>query len=203
MLSDALLRPDRFFRNRTTDPRVVAPFAIVLLLVAMRSAVALALPFLADGRGREPLASAGILNGLSRVPVTLAVLLVSWGLYALTFHVIATRFGGDGDLATTFTLAGWGFLPLLLSPLVTAGLIVVVLGDVVGTSAPSVTAMYANNPVLFAPVAAILLFKCWQGYLWTFTVRHVYGIPTRRAAITVAVPLVLSMLWSTMGFLPA
>lgn len=197
MLADLLVRPDRFFARRAENPSLRSPALLILLLGLTNALVALVPPLLLDVPRRVALAG-GLLGAFTAVPVAF----VLWGIYALALYGISTLFDGDGDPSTTAALVGWGFAPAVFSALASAVLMALVVDDLMGASAPTVGQMYLNNPLLILMAVVPLLFTLWQGVLWVFALKHARNLSTRAAALAVAVPLVVSMLWSVNGMVP-
>lgn len=200
-----LTHPDEFFAERTDDPGLRGPVLIVLAVgvLGLLSAVPSLLLVL---RGIPAEARAIVGAGLAIGAIFgLVGPFVVWLLYAIVFYAISMVFDGAGSFRDLFVLTGWGFLPRILGAAVSAVVMFVVVGT---TAAPeSAEAMAAFNrqlqsdPLVRASTVVGIAITLWSGYLWTHAVAAARGLSLREAAITVGVPLLVSIGWSLPGLL--
>lgn len=200
-----LTHPDEFFAERTDDPGLRGPVLIVLAVgvLGLLSAVPSLLLVL---RGIPAEARAIVGAGLAIGAIFgLVGPFVVWLLYAIVFYAISMVFDGTGSFRDLFVLTGWGFLPRILGAAVSAVVMFVVVGT---TAAPETAeAMAAFNrqlqsdPLVRASTVVGIAITLWSGYLWTHAVAAARGLSLREAAITVGVPLLVSIGWSLRGLL--
>lgn len=207
---DTLLTdPDAFFRARSDSPSLKGP-AVVVALVAVVGAVAGVVEFRATAQLYEQAfaqASADAAGSLFQmiqvagIAVGLVVPFVLWALYSGIFYGVSALFDGEGSFTRTLALAGWGFVPFLVGSVVQL-LVSVYRFEIRGVEVPAeVTAQQFREQVASGPLVTVtsaqgLLFTLWAALLWTFAIKHARGLSTRDAAISMAVPVVVGVLWT-------
>lgn len=204
-LITVLTNPGQFFQQRQQDPALRGP-AIVVLAVGVLGLLS-AVPSLRTVFESVPAEARGLV-GVGLVIGALFGLVgpfVGWLLYALAFYAISLAFGGAGEFRDLFALTGWGFLPRVLGAAVSAVVLIVAIGSVPPPETASAMADFQSrlqsNPLVRASNLVGILVTLWSGYIWTHAVATARDLPVRSAAITVAIPLVLSIGWSALGLL--
>lgn len=196
-----LTDPNGFFRGRVVDPPLRGPLAVVLLAGIVNGISALVLvrrllsalpeqagPFVAVG---------AVLGGL----FTVVVYLVQWAFFTGVFYGLSLfLFGGQGPFRSVLAATGYGFLPAVFAGAVNAAATWYALqsvtfpGDAAGMG--RVAAQLQHSPPLLVASALGVVFTLWQGFIWTFGVRHSRNVSLRQAAATVAVPVLALALWT-------
>ena len=200
MIRELLFDPDAFMRRRADDPSFAGPAVVVLLtaFAAILSGLVLIQAVAANVEGGmgTVLAAAGvplIVGGFVGV-------FLFWVLFAVAFHVISMAFGGEGDFRTTLSLVGWGFLPRIVRGVVTAVGVFLALQNVSVPTDPAAMGPFVRemqSQSVYVVVALVgIAMVLWQGYIWTFAVKHARNLDLREAVLTVAGPVVLSLLWA-------
>lgn len=203
-LLQACYDPDAFF-GREHRRLSVWHGALVVLAVAAVSAAALLLAGWLIARhatgtvvGEDVALRAVLWNALVPAVVLAFVgLLVSWPLLAAVFHGLSWVFENrEGGYTDTLALTAWGHLPSVvpfLAVLVSAALTA---GSVDYSGFPEVfgqqvvDVLTGGGTVVVVAVLALL----WQGYVWTYAVKHARGVRTEQGAAVVAVVVALLLL---------
>ncbi|WP_115863900.1 Yip1 family protein [Halorussus litoreus] len=120
------------------------------------------------------------------LPLVLFSGLLAWPLYGVGLHVLSAIVNGEGSFADTLAVAAWGMLPSAFQAVVGFGLLLTTLGSV---------DLSASNPELLASqvetlsqraqgdtAVLALAAAAWQGYVWTFGLKHARKLPTGSAA---------------------
>lgn len=216
MDTSLLTDPETFFQQRSENPGLLRPLAIVLLAaifsiggsILLYQALSTELPlfFLIFQAG-------GIIVGFFFT-------FVVWIFLAIVFYVISIVVGGEGSLGDTLKLTGWGFVPRIISGIITTIAYYIALQ---ATEVPSFpenidiqnqaqaeaalnavfefqTAIYTHPAVRVASVIAILLL-IWQLVLWVFAVKSTRDLTIRGAAISVGIPVGLYILYQIYSLL--
>lgn len=121
-----------------------------------------------------------------RLPLVFVGVLLAWPLYAVALHVGSALVGGSGSFTDTLAVAGWGMLPSALQALVGFGLLYAALGgidlagsnpEMLATQMQSLTERAQGDTALLSLAGAV-----WQGYVWTFGLKHARDLSTGGAA---------------------
>lgn len=194
-----LLDPDKFFEQRADSPGLFLPIVIVITAGLTNAASFLVITprLLATlSAGSQPLVGLALLVGAL---ASFLAIVVVWFFYAVAFQFISGRFGGDGEFRTLFLLVGWGFLPAILSGAFSFATTVYVFNGVAFPTDPTqyqpFLARHRSRFPFVVSRTVTIVFTLWQGFLWTFAVHHVKNIDLRRAAISVGVPIWLTVAW--------
>lgn len=218
-IGSLLTDPDSFFRDRRTDPSLKGP-AVVVTLIAVVGAISSVVQFQATAELYQnmiegtDLESAGtILQVFQIIGLAFGMVMpyVFWVLYAAIFYGISVVFDGDGDFGTLLALVGWGFVPGLVRSVINA-MINTYRYQIEGVPVPdNVTVesmqqfsqtLQQGELVALTGVVGIV-FAIWSGVLWTYAVKHARSLSTRNAAITVVIPVLLSVLLSVRTLITA
>lgn len=208
--TSVLTDPESFFRERESDPSLLRP-ALVVAVAALVGAAAGFLQWQAmqdlyssiEGPAGQIASVAGVFG----IVGGLVGPFVAWILYAGVFHGISALFDGEGAFTDTLALVGWGFVPSILGGLVSLA-ITYYRFNVVGFTVPQTTDPQAmaefSQEVSSGPLVTLdsglgILFTLWSAFLWMFAVKYARDLDTRNAAITVAIPVAISLLLSLWG----
>lgn len=201
---DILFNPDGFFRERTDDPRLLPPVAIMVvigIIGAVGSIPAIQATFEALPQEAQGFAVVGY------VSAAIGALLgpfVRWLLYAGAFYVVSSvLYEPEGSFRDTLALTGWGFVPAIFASIVSAAVAFVVFSGVTYPTDPQQIQPFVrelrNRPEFLVSSLLGILFLLWSALLWVFAVRHGRDLPTREAAITVGIPVALVVAWRLWG----
>ena len=125
---------------------------------------------------------------------------VVWLVYAVVFHLVSSlAFDGDGPFARTLAVTGWGLAPAVPVGILSGFLTYLALRSTPIPSGPegamAFLAQMQNSPYVLAAGVLGVLGLLWQAYLWTYGVKHARGVELRDAAITVAIPAGIALVW--------
>lgn len=204
MLVELFTDPDRFFEQVAADGGLVRPGAVVLVLGVVGAASAFPVLRATVAALPEEVRAIAIVTYVLGIGGAVVGPFVVWGLYAGAFHVISTlAFDAEGSFERTLAVTGWGFVPAILGALASGILTFVVLQSVTFPTDPSQAAGFAqrlrHDPLIRLAGGLGIVFLLWQGFLWTFAVRHARGLDVREAAITVAGPVGVGLLFRLYG----
>lgn len=199
---DAMADPRSFFEQRENDLSLLVPAGIVLV-VTMISTGSGYLQFQAITAALPPEAEqfAQIVMFGSLVGGFVGSF-VGWLVLAVVFYALASLvFDGDGSFGETLAVTGWGYAPKVVGALITLAVTYYVFVSQ-GVSPPDVSDQQAvqqyvqslqTDPLLLGTSLVSILITLWSAYIWTKGVSVVHDIDTTEAAISVGVPVALSV----------
>ncbi|PSP65963.1 hypothetical protein BRC79_07875 [Halobacteriales archaeon QH_8_67_27] len=208
-----LTDPEAFFGRQGTDPSLKGPLVVVTLIAAV-NAVASVFQFRFMARLFE---NSGMGSGFATAiqafsfVFVIAGPFVVWLLYAGVFQGISVLFDGDGDFSTTLAFVGWGFVPSVMGS-VASMVINYYRFNVRGIDVPSEMSVEAyqqfsqslqTGPLVALSAALGIVFTLWSAFLWTFGLRHARSLSVRQAALTVALPVLVGLAFTTRTLLVA
>lgn len=121
-----------------------------------------------------------------RLPLVFVGAFIAWPMYAVGLHVLSALAGGKGSFLDTLAVAGWGMVPTMAQALVGLGLLYVALGSIdLAASDPETLASQVQSlsgRVQGDNAIISLAAACWQGYVWTFGLKHARNLSTGGAA---------------------
>lgn len=197
---DLLTDPDSFFRDVADDAGLRGPTLVVGFLgvvsavggIPVAEMTATLLP-------PEASAFAGFTYVTTVIGGFLAAFVV-WLVYAAVFHLVSSlAFDGDGPFSRTLAVAGWGLAPAVPVGIVSGFLTYLALRGMGLPSGPeggmAFLAQYQSSPYVLAAGVLGILSLLWQASIWVYGVKHARGVALRDAAITVAVPVGIALVW--------
>ena len=206
MVLNLLTDSAEFFERRATDPQLL-PAALIVLVVGAANALG-SISSLQATLSLLP-QSIGDVGPIIQAVVAVFVLVISfiqWLLYTLLFFATAKLFfDGSGSFRTTAALVGWGFAPLFISAVVNAAIVIYVYAGVTFPSDPTQVQQIITNlqssPLLLIGSLVGIACLLWSGYLWMLAIQYSQELPRRSALISVAVPVLTTLLLRIPGLL--
>jgi hypothetical protein len=188
-IKDLLFFPDRFFLQSDKETVNLVPPAVIVGLSGLAGAAFL----VGETRFYDPLMLLIISFSLLWM---ILMPFISWGIYTVIFYYLGTWFSGSGTLERTAQNTGYGLLPSTLLGLVILCGSAIVMYDpgtfssfVPGYGTPALTWYFAVGGIVLSLVS---LF--WSGYIWTYGLSHAHAILPAKAALMVALVVLLSAL---------
>lgn len=195
-----VIDPDSFFADLVEGDRILASTMIVCLAavanvlgaILMAGKVVRVAPNELAG-----LVSVGYFIGVVAGAVTVFIM---WVLYGVSFYAISrVIFDASGNLRDTLRATAWGFVPTILSGLVSAAVMTYKLQQVTlperpGNLQPFIADLQASALFQLAGTLGIV-FTLWSGFLWIFGVKHACELRERDAIIAVSIPLTVVLMF--------
>lgn len=200
MVPDVVTDPDRFFRRELSDEGLARPLAVVTVLGIVNALAGLPVAHATVQALPEEIGAFAAIGYVGAVVGGFVGAYVVWVIYAGAFHLLARlAFDGEGSFQRTLRAAAWGFVPAILLSIASGAVAFYVFRGVTFPSDPARIARFAAGIQRRPPFLAVgvigVFFVLWQGFIWTFGVKHAQDLPLRDAAITVAVPVAIAILW--------
>ncbi|MEZ3115930.1 Yip1 family protein [Halobaculum sp. MBLA0147] len=189
-----LTDPDAFFADQARETDWLSP---VLLLLATTVVGALTVwvtiqQFFSGLGGAGAVFALAFGIGAAALSPVVVWLVISVWLYAVT-----AVFDGEGSFWETLRLAGWAFLPALVSSVIGLGATYVALGSIAPPASiqqfGAAQARLQSHELVRLSSAAGVGFTLWQGVLLTYATRHARDVTTKEAAIAASVPILVSV----------
>lgn len=201
--TDIFTDPDRFFSRKTTEGGFKGALAVVLA-AAISNALSNFATML-QLQTQAPQGAGGVIIVGQLVGSVVAVLgiLVTWVVFAGLFHLISIYFDGDGQFREVVRLTGYGFVPFIFMGVISGVINFFVYQGVSLPRSPEGITTFVQQTQsgpLFVLLSVIsIVFVVWRGFLWMFAVKYARGLTIRQAAITVGIPVGISILASVVG----
>jgi hypothetical protein len=211
MVLEILSQPRSFFDEQVENPSLLIP-TVIVLLVALVAAVGtvprveLSSQFItnaAQSQGQQMNQSTadaiGTFSSVFGIVFGFLGVLLAWVVYSVVFYAIARFvFGGDGSLGDTFAFTGWGYIPLLISQVLTAiAAYYVYAGATLPDNNQAAQAAFQelqNDPALFITGIVGIVLLAWSGWIWTAGMEKLHGLSRRNAIITVGIPVGIALI---------
>jgi len=204
-LTDVFVDPDSFFASKTTEGRFRDALLVVVVagLANALSGLATASQLLeAAGEGAGRFLIVGQLFGAILGVVGIFVM---WIVFAGLFHLISRFFDGSGEFRDVVTLTGYGFVPWIFFGLISGVINFYAYQGVVFPSDPQQIPTFMqqlqSRPIFLVSGVLSIVFSLWRGFLWTFAVKHARDLSLKHAAITVGIPVGVSIAWGLFNLL--
>lgn len=99
---------------------------------------------------------------------------LGWVITAGLIHAVSSLFGGEGDFVKTLKLTAFGYIPsIVLFP--------------INFSIVRMTHELINTPVMIVGISSTI----WQFIILTFGIKNWRNLDTTKAAVSVAIPLLI------------
>ena len=208
---EVLTNPSKFFEARMEEEESLKiPVLIILIsgLIAGISAfliTGMTMELLREALPPEAMGIASTIGGIVAFIGAVVVSFVIWVVFAAIFFGISCIFKGDGKFKRTLEFVGYGYIPMIISGIISVIFMYYFVYYVFPTmSIPSVTdpakVGEALEPLLKSPLMQLssaigILFMLWSANIWVFGLKHARNLTTKNALITVAIPVAVYLLW--------
>jgi len=214
---DLLFAPARFFAAMEgKEPRLRIP-ALIAVTGAFVSALAAyamsglyAEMFAASGAG----AGMGMFMGLvGAVSAFIAFIVIWWVIMAGAFYVVSIPLKGSGTFSSTLAVTGYGLVPTIIGSALSALSFLHYLPriavPVVRNIQDPVVIQNAIRDLMQDPalheysmvsLAFSILFLVWSANIWIFGMKHARKLDTRKACISVLLPVGIMILYMLFSF---
>ncbi len=212
-----LLNPDAFFENAIREKESLKIPALIILAGAV---VAAAYGYMVGGpvsglmSGAMP--SLGTIILLGAVIGPLIATFVFWALWSGLIFGISTVFGGKGSFKRTLEFVGYGYIPQIIGSLVSLVVALEYIPKVViphisfdpndpnsGQILQDAMKSLMHDPAMmaFTQITTIIsiIFLLWSANIWIFGAKHSRQLTLRNAAICVALPVVIFVIYTVYG----
>jgi hypothetical protein len=206
---EVLTNPNGFFEARMRETESLKVPALIVLISGLISGIAaylvtgLTLEMLSETLPPEALGLATTIGGISAFIGALVFSLIIWVIFAAVFFGISSVFKGEGSFKRTLEFVGYGYIPMILSGIISA----ILMYNFISTAqiplltdptevAEVITQWVTTNPMVRLSSVIGMLFMLWSANIWIFGLKHARNLSTRNALITVAIPVALYILYS-------
>lgn len=191
--------PDRFFRETADDVKLTHPLGIVTTVGILTMASTVVLMSRVSRAVTSEVGAFTALGGVIGAIGGFVGVYIMWVIYSALFHGLSSVFDGEGPFRRTMILTGWGFVPAIFASLVSLVILVVALQGVSFPSNPEQIQPFVQRikrrPIFLVGGILGIVFTIWQGFIWLFAVKHARNLSLQQAAITVGVPVGISVAW--------
>lgn len=203
-----LTNPNGFFKEKITEeiewknPLIIMAFMAVVGTITIYTTMMSSLQSFID---MDFLGTVGqvIMVGILAIGSIIGVIFV-WILYTGIFYVISVIFNGEGDFKRLMEFVSYGFIPNIAGSLVSAYYTSKVFSNIDFASVTDPQAMqdmiYADPSMKIATALGII-FTLWSANIWIFGLQYARNLSLKNAAITVGVPIGLSVLYTILTML--
>ena len=196
-IRDVLTDPDRFFSELSKrDVNLKIPAGIVLISALIDAILLVMIIGTIMRRFPGDMAQSGT-DTAALIIVELISGFAFWLVVAGVFYAISVLFKGNGSFKRCLAFTGYGFIPVIVAPVIALAVTMVVLLTV-EFSAENMEVMIdalMQNFLMKTIPAITCLLGLWSVYIWTFGIKHARKISTRDALITVGVPGVIATVY--------
>jgi hypothetical protein len=206
---EVLTNPNGFFGARMRETVSLKMPALIVLISGLISGIAaylmmgITLELLSETLPPEALGIATTIGGISAFIGALVASLIVWVIFAAVFFGISSLFKGEGSFKRTLEFVGYGYIPMILSGIIST----ILMYNFVSTAqiplltdptevAEVIRQWVTTNPMVRLSSIIGMLFMLWSANIWVFGVKHARNLSTRNALITVAIPVAVYLVYS-------
>ncbi len=196
--SNVLTNPDRFFSELSgREVNLTTPIGIMLIWTIVDAIYVVSVfGVLIIRNFPDEVVLTGIVIA-AHVIKELVMSFTFWFIWAVMFYTISICFKGNGSFKRCLEFTGYGFIPVIVAPVIALAVTMVVLHTVefpAGSPELMVDALMQHSLMKTIPAITCIL-GLWGAYIWTYGIKHARKISTRDALITVGVPVVISIVY--------
>lgn len=202
IMLQVLTDPNGFFKKRINEEIEWKNPLIIMILMAIVGAIATYNTMMST---LQSVMSLDFLEGAGKIIIIIVLIIVSiigvvfsWLLYTVVFYVISILFSGEGDFKRLMEFVSYGFIPSIISSMISAYYTSKVFSNIDFTSIDpqAIQDIILSDPTMKIASALGIIFTLWSANIWLFGVKHARNLTLKNAIITVGVPIGLSLLYT-------
>ena len=130
-----------------------------------------------------------------------------WFILTGILYSISYVFNSKGSFKRTLEFVGYGYLPQIFSSFISFVISYKLLSSVDFSSldsqliTQSMEQMFSNNPLYYTSQIIGILCLLLSAYIWVFALLHARNMSFKNAALTVGIPVGLSIVFQIYSFL--
>ena len=208
-LNNLLFDPNSFFREKSRN-NVDFKYPILILLVT--AIIAMVSNFLVMNQFSGLLPS-DMSSSISTIAIVFGIAggligtFLYWFLLTGILYSISYVFDSKGSFKRTLEFIGYGFVPQIFSSLIGVVITYKLTASVDFSSldsqliTQSMEQMFSNNPLFYTSQIIGILCLLLSAYIWVFALLHARNMSFKNAALTVGIPVGLSIVYQIYSFL--
>ncbi len=203
-VTDILITPKHFFSELCKKEEDLKIPALITLIIALIGGIS---AYVVTGKTMALMPSgmegAAYIISLAGFSAALIITFIVWIIWAIAFLIMIYILKGETSFKRLLEIVGYGFIPQILGGIISVGIMMTSLPDLVIPATSDVQEIqasmtaYMNSPAMMAAMFIGIIFTLWSAYIWTFGVEESSKLELKKAAICVAVPLVIYILLTT------
>lgn len=212
-LNNLLFDPNSFFREKLGNK---ASFKYPLLIILVIAVFTIGSSFLIMNKFKE-LVPSDMGSSMSVTVMSIGVIggviggligtFLSWFILAGILYSISYVFASKDSFKRTLEFVGYGFVPQIASGFINFIVMYKLLSSVDFSSldsqlmAQGIEQMFSNNPYFYTSQIIGILCLLLSAYIWVFALLHARNMSFKNAALTVGIPVGLSIVYQIYSFL--
>ena len=208
-LNNLLFDPNSFFREKSRN-NVDFKYPILILLVT--AIIAMVSSFLVMNQFSGLLPS-DMSSSISTIAIVFGIAggligaFLYWFLLTGILYSISYVFDSKGSFKRTLEFIGYGFVPQIFSSLIGVVITYKLTASVDFSSqdsqliTQSIEQMFSNNPLFYTSQIIGILCLLLSAYIWVFALLHARNMSFKNAALTVGIPVGLSIAYQIYSLL--
>ncbi|MDR6222379.1 hypothetical protein J2750_000824 [Methanococcoides alaskense] len=141
------------------------------------------------------LGSVGIVFGAI---AAVAGTLIGWVIYTAIFYILSSFLGGQGDFKRTLEFVAYGFIPTIVSSLLTIYVMssVISMADMITQDPANIKGTLLADPTIQMITIIGIIINLWSANIWRYGLVHARNMTIKNATIAVMIPIGISILFS-------
>ncbi|NPE29920.1 YIP1 family protein [Methanococcoides sp. SA1] len=198
-LTQILREPNRFFEEKIkSEVEFKTPLLIMLFIGALAAISAVITAQQMVSAMPEELAVFGSVGIVFGAITAVAGTLIGWVIYAVIFYLLSSVFGGQGDFKRTLEFVAYGFIPTIVSSVLTIYVMssVISMSDLITQDPALIKETLLANPIMQIVTIIGIIVNLWSANIWRYGLVHARNMTIKNATIAVMIPIGISILFS-------
>ncbi len=196
---EVLNNPNGFFEKKIKDGiDLKPPYAIIgtLSFLILANAVVLTQKLMGNLLEDIPTIAQLIVITFGLISV-IASGVVGWLITSGLFYTLSVLLAGKGYFSRVLEFIAYGFLPLVLSSAISLVLMTVMclFTDFAMNDPLAIEQAMLKSPYMIASNAISIIMALWSANIWVFAMIHSRDLTTKKAMITVGIPMGLYLVY--------
>lgn len=195
---EVLANPGEFFESKMKKEADFKPPVIIIGIMAIISAIS---AYIVTTKAVASLASGAEsyaqIGAIFVAIISIVVVFIMWIIYCGIFYLISMVFGGQGNFKRVLEFVAYGFLPSILSSVISLILTSKAYSsfDFSITDPELLQKTMLSDPYIMASSVIGILLTLWSANIWVFAMIHARNLTVKNALITVGIPVGLYLIY--------
>ncbi|MDA0524694.1 YIP1 family protein [Methanococcoides alaskense] len=198
-LTQILKDSNSFFEEKiNTEIEFKTPILVMLFIGALAAISAIITTQQIMSVIPEELAVLGSVGIVFGAIAAVAGTLIGWVIYTAIFYILSSFLGGQGDFKRTLEFVAYGFIPTIVSSLLTIYVMssVISMADMITQDPANIKGTLLADPTIQMITIIGIIINLWSANIWRYGLVHARNMTIKNATIAVMIPIGISILFS-------
>lgn len=200
-IADLLITPSHFFRELGKEEADLKYPVLIVLIIGIISGIS---AYIVSGKtmAMMPAGMEGAATFISLIGFAAALIgsFIYWIIWVVAILIMIYILKGELSFKKLMEIVGYGFVPQIFGTIISTGIMITSLPNLVIPSTSNVAEMetalnvFMVSPPMMTAMIIGIIFTIWSAYIWIFGVKELANLDFKKAALCTGIPVAVYVL---------